>query len=228
MNSTRSIPIDKKALFVLPTNIDSITAARCIFYIISLAVLLELGLSVETNYSSQLESILTPLLYFGMGIIAATIANSTGAGGGIVFLPIFMGLGFSPLESLSTSIAIQCFGMSSGSLAWIHYRKKEQQHYGQQWQAFPVLLMVSAVSSCVGVIATQRWMPEPPIDIEFLFALFSLIVGCIILVRTLKVKHEHDGRTHHLSQANSARWHSSALSVVPSQHGSPLVWVNCC
>ena len=58
-------------------------------------------------------------IYFFIGLFAATIANSTGAGGGVVFIPFFSFLSIDPQVALSTSITIQCFGMTSGSISWL-------------------------------------------------------------------------------------------------------------
>lgn len=179
--------------------IENMTVLRLLFYVLSVTILINLGMQLEYDDVSQGVAFSQVALYFFIGIVAATIANSTGAGGGIVFLPIFIGLGFSPAESLSTSIAIQCFGMTSGALTWIHYRNKERKEYPKQWQYFYVIFPVSALSSCAGLLMTQSLMPHPPLDIELLFSIFSLVIGAVILLRTLKVKKEYDGRTHFLS-----------------------------
>jgi uncharacterized membrane protein YfcA len=160
-------------------------------------------------------------LYFFIGIVAATIANSTGAGGGIVFLPIFIGLGFSPAESLSTSIAIQCFGMTSGALTWINYRKKECKEYPKQWQSFYVIFPISALSSCAGLLITQSLISQPPLDIELLFAIFSLVIGTVILLRTLRIKKEYHGRAHSLSSAEII-----GLTVISFVGGTITSWLS--
>lgn len=182
----------------------NLTVFRFLFFILSITILVSLRGQYEYTDTSQGVGLAQVVLYFFIGIIAATIANSTGAGGGIVFLPIFMGLGFSAAESLSTSIAIQCFGMTSGALSWINYRKKEYKEHANQWRYFYVIFPVSALSSCLGILITQRFMPQPILDIELLFSIFSLIIGSVILLRTLRVTKENDGRIHPLSSAELA------------------------
>ena len=49
--------------------------------------------------------------FFLLGILGAVVANSTGAGGGIIFIPSFTALGLAGNEALGTSILIQCFGL---------------------------------------------------------------------------------------------------------------------
>jgi uncharacterized membrane protein YfcA len=143
-------------------------------------------------------------LYFLMGIIAATIANSTGAGGGIVFLPVFINLGFTPLESLATSVAIQCFGMTSGTLAWLRYRKSEPVEHARHWQDAQRVIVLATIASCLGIQMTQHWTLVPPIDIAALFSVFSLLVGVFMLVRTLSRAQEGSGRTTPLQRGELA------------------------
>ena len=54
-----------------------------------------------------------------LGVVGAIVANSTGAGGGIIFIPFFTALGLGVNESLGTSIVIQCFGMTAGAISWL-------------------------------------------------------------------------------------------------------------
>ena len=190
----------KKGIVVIP-EFGNVTVMRIVFYMLSGVILFSLGESMLAEKGgSESVNLTYAFLYFLMGIAAATIANSTGAGGGIVFLPIFISLGFSPVESLSTSIAIQCFGMSSGALAWISYQNREKQEFPCQWQGFYSLLVVSLVSSCFGILMAQRLLPEPYLDIELLFSIISFFVGAYILIRALKVRVETKGRKRELSR----------------------------
>ena len=60
----------------------------------------------------------------GVGIIGAIIANTSGTGGGVVFVPVFNALrelgvmSLSPLMVVGVSMGIQSFGMTMGSLRW--------------------------------------------------------------------------------------------------------------
>ena len=49
-----------------------------------------------------------------LGLAGAIFANSTGAGGGVIFVPIFNQLQLSSDQIVATSFAIQCFGMVAG------------------------------------------------------------------------------------------------------------------
>ncbi|NNJ72901.1 MAG: sulfite exporter TauE/SafE family protein, partial [Enterobacterales bacterium] len=170
---------------------------RLVFFLLSSLILLSI------LFYQPYENLLKPLELYGhfflIGIFAATVANSTGAGGGIVFIPAFIALGLTPLQSLATSFAIQCFGMSSGALAWLSYRRIELVNHAPQWHDFGQILLLSAIPSVVGILITQQLMPDAPVDVELLFSIFSLVVGIFILIRTLKLDHESPGRTAALS-----------------------------
>lgn len=59
--------------------------------------------------------------FFFLAILGAIVANATGAGGGVVFVPAFTVLEVSGASIIATSFAIQCFGMTAGTLAWRKY-----------------------------------------------------------------------------------------------------------
>ena len=88
----------RKSVLIIP-NIGNLTVMRIVFYMLSCVILFSLGESMLSQQPAD-ESFMTgrALLFFLMGIVGATIASSTGAGGGIVFLPIFISQGFSPVS----------------------------------------------------------------------------------------------------------------------------------
>lgn len=136
--------------------------------------------------------------YFVIGIFAAIVANSTGAGGGIVFVPAFISLGMSAGESLATSIAIQCFGMTSGALSWISFHNRDKHGEPTRWQSFLPILSISILASWIGMLGAQRWLFSTFVDIHLLFSLFSLAVGTIILCRVLREHRQPPSRTEAL------------------------------
>lgn len=172
-----------------------ISRIRIFFYLISAIILFIIGIGIGHDGVPPLEQFSTFGYYFFIGVFAAVIANSTGAGGGIVFLPAFISLGLTSTESLATSLAIQCFGMTSGCLTWIKYSQQERLDYPLQWQGFSQVVVIGAISSWAGLLGAQYWLPHPPLDVELFFSLFSLAVGCMILYRTLTISKETPGRT---------------------------------
>lgn len=119
--------------------------------------------------------------FFLIGLIAAIIANSTGAGGGIVFFPAFVSLGLSTQEALATSIAIQCFGMTAGTLGWLRVQRRELNGYAPQWKSFSQIIILSLPASLLGLLCAQWLFPYPQFSVHILFSVFSLIVGVAIL-----------------------------------------------
>jgi hypothetical protein len=163
---------------------NSLERWRLGFFLLSAVILVAMGCGVFDSGASPFARIATYGGYFFVGILGATIANSTGAVGGIVFLPFFTSMGFSLNQSLGTSFTIQCFGMTAGAMAWLIYQKREAPKDAVS-SDFRRAFLVSAAGSVVGLRAAQEWLPSPQIDIKVLFSVFSIAVGLLILQRTL-------------------------------------------
>ena len=130
--------------------------------------------------------------FFLLGLAGAVAANSTGAGGGIVFIPAFTALGVDGIEALGTSIAIQCFGMTAGSISWL-YSIHRGEHGGKQVVSLTHrLLLFSGISAVAGMLCGQYLLPVPAIPVIIIFKYFSILFGLILLFVTLKINpHKH-------------------------------------
>ena len=130
--------------------------------------------------------------FFLLGIVGAIAANSTGAGGGIVFIPAFTSMGIEGVNALGTSIAIQCFGMTAGSVSWLLSIHKHQ-HGGKEAVALVHrLLLLAGFSAVAGMLSAQYFLPQPNWHITTIFKYFSIIFGFILLLVTLRrKKHQH-------------------------------------
>ncbi|WP_144392901.1 sulfite exporter TauE/SafE family protein [Pleionea sediminis] len=137
--------------------------------------------------------------FFFIGLLAAIIANSTGAGGGIIFLPAFTMLGISTETALSTSFAIQCFGMTSGALAWLSFRQRERNLGHYEWHGFTHLLTLSVVGSLIGLLLAQYVLPPLKFDVHSLFSFFSIFVGLYIVLAPFLFKAVPEERSVSLS-----------------------------
>lgn len=132
-----------------------------------------------------------------LGIAGAIAANSTGAGGGIVFIPAFSALGIDSVSALGTSIAIQCFGMTAGSISWLGSMRKSA-HVGKQVLALTYRLLVfSGASAVAGMLAGQYLLPVPDFPITTIFKYFSILFGVLLLVVTLR-RNPHRHTRYHL------------------------------
>jgi uncharacterized membrane protein YfcA len=126
------------------------------------------------------------LPFTGLGLMGAIFANSTGAGGGVVFIPAFKWLAFSDAQSVGTSFAIQCFGMTAGSFAWLRYAKSDQRT-PQDWQSFPTVTLLCSLFSVLGLAAVNTLGINSPADLKSFFAVFSLLLGSVLLVSVVRL-----------------------------------------
>ena len=126
-------------------------------------------------------------LFSFMGVLGAIFSNSTGAGGGVVFIPLFNQLNFTEQESIATSFAIQCFGMTAGALTWWFHYKSEKTEL-RLWQGFKRIISITAVSSVVGIWLVYGYQLTPPTSLHQSFSWFSLVLGLFIIVTVFFLK----------------------------------------
>lgn len=138
--------------------------------------------------------------FFLIGLLGAIVANSTGSGGGIIFIPFFSTLGLSSIQALGTSIIIQCFGMTAGSLSWLWSMHYSHRSFREQDDLIKQLLLVCSVSTVIGVISAQYLLSEPDIPMVTIFRVFSVIFGIALLINALSHHKKH--YTRHKLSAN--------------------------
>ena len=116
-----------------------------------------------------------------LGISGAIFANSTGAGGGVVFIPIFHEMGFSEVQSISSSFAIQCFGMTAGAITWCRYYFGPTDFNRQLWQNFVPIIVLCSLFSIAGIWHNIGAQLAPPAALHEIFSVFSILLGLSIL-----------------------------------------------
>ena len=141
--------------------------------------------------------------FFFLGIGGAIAANSTGAGGGIVFIPAFTSLELDSLDALGTSIAIQCFGMTAGSISWLYSIHRGKHGGSQSIKLTYKLIAISGTAAVAGMLCGQYIFPAPPLPITTLFKYFSILFGLILLLTTLR-KNPHMHTRYHTNQVDIA------------------------
>lgn len=126
-------------------------------------------------------------LFGFLGVLGAVFANSTGAGGGVVFIPAFNELSFSEQQSIATSFAIQCFGMTAGAVTWYFHYKVEKTEL-KLWQGFKRIICVCSISGIIGLWYVYGTGYQAPSSLHQNFSWFSLSLGLLIVVTVFFVK----------------------------------------
>ncbi|QLE84664.1 MULTISPECIES: sulfite exporter TauE/SafE family protein [Shewanella] len=162
-------------------------------HLILLAGLVSIWFIWAMQFTDTLDVIKSYLHYVMLGITGAIFANSTGAGGGVIFIPVFNSLELSHSQSVSTSFAIQCFGMTAGSIAW--WRHFKQAEFKQSAQLLPILVGLCAPVSIMGIWCAELLSISAPASLELSFSLFSIILGIAIVYSGLRPQKQHSTRS---------------------------------
>lgn len=150
-----------------------------------------LWLSVLVISPMDLTAIPSYALFSLLGVLGAIFANSTGAGGGVVFIPAFNELSFSEQQAVATSFAIQCFGMTAGAFTWWQHYKLEKTQL-KLWCGFKRIIVVATITSITGLwlVYANNW--SAPNSLHHNFSWFSLVLGLCIVMTVFFVKPSRD------------------------------------
>lgn len=122
-----------------------------------------------------------------LGLFGAIIANSTGAGGGIVFVPFFSSLGMAATEIIGTSIVIQCFGMTAGTISWLTSSKLVSYGSTHLFKLISKLMIISGFFSILGILTAQYVLIVSDSEsLVIIFRLLSVFFGVTIIMMLLK------------------------------------------
>ncbi|NQY50592.1 MAG: sulfite exporter TauE/SafE family protein [Colwellia sp.] len=146
-----------------------------------IVLFLVLWISLLLSSSHTLYELLDYTLFTFLGSLGAIFANSTGAGGGVVFIPMFSKLNFSEQQAIATSFAIQCFGMTAGAVTWWHHYKTEKTDL-RLWQGFKRIICVTSIASVIGLNAVFFYQVDSPAALHISFSCFSLLLGFFIIL----------------------------------------------
>lgn len=140
--------------------------------------------------------------FFPVGIMGAIIANATGTGGGVVFVPIFAALKDGAIalppellqiatlkaeESVAVSFTIQCFGMSIGALTWAYgIFVKDSLAWNEKVssQTLAALVFAPLATGLPALLLTQAFVEVEGDQLIVWFKIFSLSLGTILLIFT--------------------------------------------
>lgn len=154
------------------------------------------------------QIIIDYFVFLFLGITGAIFANSTGAGGGVVFVPFFNQLEMKNTAIIATSFAIQCCGMTAGALTWYQHYKSvlgtavlSGELYGEepalnkatnpsklnettQWQYLPKGLLVTVPPSILGIWTAQFLLTDYTVqmqnELHLGFGIFSIFLAIAI------------------------------------------------
>jgi uncharacterized membrane protein YfcA len=130
----------------------------------------------------------------GVGVVGAIIANTSGTGGGVVFVPVFNALrelgvmSLSPLAVVGVSMGIQSFGMTMGGLRWtdrlLHQPVPGVLEAQVRLKDFVIVVCAVLVLSLPAMLATQRLTAFDQQDVLYAYKAFSILLGCALIAAT--------------------------------------------
>ncbi|NMP17091.1 sulfite exporter TauE/SafE family protein [Thalassotalea sp. Y01] len=161
--------------------ISRITDNRNLSLVLAAMVFIAIWATLLLMQSDTLALIGEYFGFFFLGIGGAIAANSTGAGGGVVFVPSFDALGMQINEVIGTSFAIQCFGMTMGSLSWLVFFHGKSEQKIERVNLLYQALSASLPFSIIGIYLVQYLPIQPVASIHLIFSVFSLVFGVIVL-----------------------------------------------
>lgn len=133
----------------------------------------------------------------GVGGVGAIIANTSGTGGGVVFVPVFNALrelgimGLSPLAVVGVSMGIQSFGMTMGSLRWtdrlLHQPEPGPLEARVRPRDFAMVVLAVLALSLPAMLATQRLTTFDQQDVLYAYKGFSILLGSALIAATWTV-----------------------------------------
>jgi len=123
---------------------------------------------------------------FPLALLGAIVANATGAGGGVVFVPAFHFLGIDHTSIIATSFAIQCFGMTAGMYSWRRYSKRQLQistEDQKHWSMYSKLIWKLTPPSIIGLLIGQYFLkPTSAEQLVSTFKYFSIVFSIAIVI----------------------------------------------
>lgn len=126
-------------------------------------------------------------LFSLLGVLGATFANATGAGGGVIFIPMFAQLNFTEQQSIATSFAIQCFGMTAGAVTWTHHYYSQKRDL-RLWQGYKRVILLTSISSAFALSSVFTFQYSSPASLHTSFSWFSLLLGLFIILTVYLLK----------------------------------------
>ena len=140
-----------------------------------------------------------------VGVIGAIIANTSGTGGGVVFVPVFNALrefeimSLQPLQVVGVSMAIQSFGMTMGALRWtdrlIHQPPARALEAQVRIADFAKVVLLVLALSLPTMLLTQRLTNFDQNSVLLAYKMFSIALGLALIATTWTVNRNRAEQT---------------------------------
>jgi len=178
---------------------------RLVIYGGAVLLALYIGILLFASY----DLVLVGQLWFlpGIGALAAVIANTSGTGGGVVFVPVFNGLrehgvmALDPLRVTAASMAIQCFGMTMGGLRWTDRLLHQpalapaSQEARVRPRDFALVIGVVLAFALPAMWAMQRLTVVDGALILLGYKIFSIFLGLALIITTWTINNNRPERS---------------------------------
>ena len=144
----------------------------------------------------QVDSTLLRQLWFlpGVGVVGAIVANSSGTGGGVVFVPVFNAardlgvMAIDPLRVVGVSMGIQAFGMTLGALRWTdrlyHQHEPGPREAPTRIRDYWTICAMVLALSLPPMLLVQRHVPFEPQAVLLGYKSFSILLGAALIIAT--------------------------------------------
>ena len=140
----------------------------------------------------------------GIGVVGAIIANTSGTGGGVVFVPVFnalrewQALSVTPLQVVGISMCIQSFGMTMGAARWTDrlYRQPAPQALHARVRPRDFFTVAGAVLalSLPAMLWTQRGTDFDQHAVLLAYKGFSIVFGLALIATTWTINRQRPER----------------------------------
>ncbi|NQY67781.1 MAG: sulfite exporter TauE/SafE family protein [Flavobacteriales bacterium] len=149
------------------------------FELVALVALLILFFSFLSNGWVDTNELQAAWFMPLLGIVAATIAMSTPAGGGVVFFPAMVLLGVPPIEAVAFSVGAQSVGMGIfGAFNWIKRDRSSINFY--------IVIPTAIIGSAVSLIALFIFPIVEAKLLQLTFSLFGVGLATYVLYNLRK------------------------------------------
>ena len=129
-----------------------------------------------------------------LGVLAATVANTTPVAAGLVYFPILTYLKISPLEAVLYTMMIQSYGMGIGAIRWFIEDRRLFL-----WKILPICIIFGALGAFCGITIIPL---DNPGILKKGFNIVSFILVSLIFYSVIK-KHRYPNTRVAINKKNT-------------------------